>query len=168
MIYAGIGSRNTPIRILKLMEQVGSYLAKRGYTLRSGGAVGADSAFEIGCDAVGGAKEIYKPDKVDQAAMDLAARFHPRFEDLGPFAQLLIARDGYQVLGQDLTTPCRFVMCWTPGAKIVGGTGQALRIALHHKIPIINLADPAQETLTLQKMILNIDFLQDTMYSLFE
>lgn len=29
-------------------------------------------------------------------------------------------------------------MCWTPEGKITGGTGQALRIAKHYEIPILN------------------------------
>jgi hypothetical protein len=50
------------------------------------------------------------------------------------------------VLGADLTSPARFVLCWTPDGSLdgrgrrVGGTGQALRIAHHHGIGVINLA----------------------------
>lgn len=46
--YTGVGSRETPANILKLMEDVGFALASQGWTLRSGGAVGADQAFENG------------------------------------------------------------------------------------------------------------------------
>lgn len=46
--YTGVGSRETPADILELMERVGFALASRGWTLRSGGAVGADQAFERG------------------------------------------------------------------------------------------------------------------------
>lgn len=46
--YTGVGSRECPSDILKLMESVGFALASAGWTLRSGGAVGADQAFERG------------------------------------------------------------------------------------------------------------------------
>ncbi len=45
----------------------------------------------------------------------------------------------FQVLGSDLETPVSFVVCWTIGGKISGGTGQALRIAKDLGIPIFNL-----------------------------
>ena len=44
--YAGIGSRETPKEILKEMTKIGQELESKGYTLRSGGAIGADKAFE--------------------------------------------------------------------------------------------------------------------------
>ncbi len=46
--YTGVGSRETPANILELMEEVGYKLASQGWTLRSGGALGADRAFEEG------------------------------------------------------------------------------------------------------------------------
>jgi predicted Rossmann fold nucleotide-binding protein DprA/Smf involved in DNA uptake len=61
MIYAGIGSRRTPVTILKQFTKLGMLLGKAGYTLRSGHAPGADISFENGCDQVKGKKEIYIP-----------------------------------------------------------------------------------------------------------
>lgn len=46
MTYAGIGSRETPLSMLRTMTKVADMLAKKGYTLNSGGAIGADVAFE--------------------------------------------------------------------------------------------------------------------------
>jgi hypothetical protein len=46
--YTGVGSRETPSDILVMMESVGYALASQGWTLRSGGAKGADKAFEDG------------------------------------------------------------------------------------------------------------------------
>ena len=37
-------------------------------------------------------------------------------------------------------------MCWTPNAAISGGTGQALRIARAHSIPVYNLANASTFT----------------------
>lgn len=46
--YTGVGSRETPEPILKMMTELGKKLATDGWTLRSGGATGADAAFELG------------------------------------------------------------------------------------------------------------------------
>lgn len=46
MTYAGIGSRETPIDIQKEMYRIGKELESLGYTGQSGGAPGADKAFE--------------------------------------------------------------------------------------------------------------------------
>lgn len=55
--YAGIGSRRTPPEVLGRMRRVAERLDARGYTLRSGGADGADSAFADGATD----KEIFLP-----------------------------------------------------------------------------------------------------------
>ena len=49
--YAGIGSRITPTPVLDLMRRISARLSSIGYTLLSGGAAGADSAFSAGSSA---------------------------------------------------------------------------------------------------------------------
>ena len=49
MLYAGVGSRATPEPVLDLMRRCATRLEVLGYTLRSGGANGAETAFEEGC-----------------------------------------------------------------------------------------------------------------------
>ena len=44
MIYAGIGSRETPTRVCEVFTEIASWLAGNGYILRSGHAQGADQA----------------------------------------------------------------------------------------------------------------------------
>ena len=46
--YAGIGSRSTPPEVQLMMTQLAKALSYEGWVLRSGGACGADTAFEIG------------------------------------------------------------------------------------------------------------------------
>lgn len=147
--YAGIGARITPPEVLILMQKVGKFLAKEGFTLRSGGAKGADTAFEQGCDEVGGAKEIFLPWKCfnghssklyghTQAAYKMAKLYHPKWEFLLPTVREMMARNSHQVLGLDLNDPVKFICCWTKNGMVDGGTGQALRIANALKIPIVN------------------------------
>lgn len=149
--YAGIGSRETPDTVGLLMTSIAESLAERGYVLRSGGAPGADTFFEQGAPKE--LREIYLPwpgfngnssplHKVTSQAMSVAKRFHPNWERLSDAGKKLMARNAYQILGKDLRTPVEFVVCWTPGGKVIGGTGQALRMAKRLEIPVFNLAVP--------------------------
>lgn len=156
MYYAGIGSRETPKNKCRLMTKIAKILSSK-YTLRSGGADGADSAFEAGA---GDNKQIFLPSNYFNGkrhdgelylnyqkynateAMECTWQFHPTADKLSEFAFHLHSRNAMQILGPDLNSPVDFVICWTKGAGITGGTGQALRIALHYKIPVYNLASP--------------------------
>lgn len=46
--YSGIGSRETPVEVLGIMEDAAYRLARMGFVLRSGKAAGADAAFQRG------------------------------------------------------------------------------------------------------------------------
>lgn len=150
--YAGIGSRSTPPQILAQMRRLAGELAGLGWTLRSGAAQGADTAFEEGALAAGGGVELYLPwpgfqgrrqarlVRPTAAAMAMAERFHPAWHRVSPGARPLHARNSHQVLGPALDDPVALVICWTRGALGGGGTGQALRIARAHGIPVVDLA----------------------------
>lgn len=60
MKYVGIGSRTTPPEIMEKFKQVSAYLYKLGFTLRSGAAPGADTAFDEGYEGED-KKEIFLP-----------------------------------------------------------------------------------------------------------
>lgn len=150
--YAGIGSRETPKDICDLMTAIARMLDERGYVLRSGGAGGADQAFDNGTggmsnpeiyipwEGFNGKKMRIWPNKSQlAAALDLARRYHPNWDACSEGAKKLHARNGFQILGLDLNDPVKFVICWTKDGKASGGTGQALRIADDRSIPIYNL-----------------------------
>lgn len=152
VIYAGIGSRSTPTHIIKLMESIGEQMALQGNILRSGGASGADSAFEQGCNKANGWKQIYLPwqgfngntselvlTSVDPEELNMINKFHPNPSKLSQGALKLMARNIYQVLGHDgFTTDV--IICWTPNGEYIGGTSFAMRIADAYGIKIYNLA----------------------------
>ena len=161
LTYAGIGSRETPPAIQQIMNTIAEELGARGWVLRSGHAEGADIAFELG--AQDHPKEIYLPwqgfnggrsgtgDAIDPAtlssykqAVAYAEYFHPAWEKCSQGARALHTRNMYQILGQNLNTPVKCVVCWTKDGKSSGGTGQALRLAEYLEIPIFNLHDLAQ------------------------
>ena len=159
--YTGIGSRETPKDILELMTQLAVQLEKKGYTLRSGGAGGADSAFEQGAST---AKEIFLPwrgfngntsklYRIDRKALDLAESLHPAWHRCSPGARKLHARNTYQVLGTDLETPSEMLICWTSNGKRVGGTATAIKLAESHGVEVINLGN--NEGLAKAKAYLN-------------
>lgn len=150
-IYTGIGSRKTPPDVLKQMTDIAEQLAKSGWLLRSGGADGADLAFEAGADKANGAKEIYLPwkgfnksaSKLYNPTADafiLASTIHPAWDYMNYGPKKLHARNCHQVLGIDLNTPSNLLICWTEGGKEIGGTATAIKLARQHNIPIINLA----------------------------
>ena len=133
------------------MIRAAQILREMGFVLRSGGADGADSWFEAGA---GSDSEIYLPwpgynghpsglSHVCDRALEIARSHHPAWRRCSPAGRKLLGRNCYQILGPDLESPSEFVICWTPEGKITGGTGQALRVAQAHGIPIFNLAaDP--------------------------
>ena len=149
--YAGIGSRKTPQDILHLMKRVARFLEAKGYILRSGGAKGADQAFASGIQNERN-MEIYLPwnnfegqrgfvSGEDSTGFEIAKKFHPNWGALGQGGQKMMTRNTHQVLGNDCKTPSLFIICWTPGASGGGGTGQAIRIAKAHNIPVYDLGD---------------------------
>ncbi len=164
LAYAGIGSRETPADVQELMKRLACRLRGHGYTLRTGGAVGADTAFMSGCDDPD-LLELYLPwpeynglrscrrARADAIAVEIAQAHHPAWSSLSRESRLLLARSTHLILGADCASPCRFVICWTPdGAETMtsdrsGGTGQAIRIAIANWIPVWNLAIPLRRRL---------------------
>lgn len=156
--YAGIGSRSTWEDVCLLMTRIAVRLREQGVVLRSGHATGADQAFEVGAF---GHAEVYLPwsgfnDDVPvlgqsylatDAAYEMAAEYHEWWGGLSRGSRALMARNMHQVLGIGLDDPVDLVICWTPNASRTGdeawtgGTGQALRVAVAHDIPVLNLRD---------------------------
>lgn len=155
MFYTGIGSRETPEHILELMTRIATILSEMGYTLRSGGANGADLAFEEGATS----KEIYLPwPKFNNSSSDLvygdnylsnyiAKDLHPTWHKLTQGPRKLMSRNVNQVIGTDFNSPSEFILCWTPDAceehttrtRKTGGTGLAISLASNLGIPVYNL-----------------------------
>ena len=172
MFYTGIGSRNTPATVLALMRQIGYVMAMKGYTLRSGGAEGADTAFAEGWgDACSETvdSDMYIPHKAEiylpwnnfndqttamegriraqgksKQAHDIAEQIHPNWKAVSPGGKLLHMRNIYQVLGADLETPSDVVVFYAEpdGDSVKGGTRTAVELAKREGITVCNLYDP--------------------------
>lgn len=157
--YAGIGSRETPQDVCRKMSQASWAMAGMGFILRSGGAGGADEAFENGvkrfCKEHDLSQcllaEIYLPYKgfrknqsplfgTTKEARLFAKKYHPNWPNVSSLGRDFHGRNVYQMLGLELNDPSDFVLTWTPKGAITGGTGQALRIAEDLGVPILNFA----------------------------
>ena len=164
MTYAGIGSRETPQEVLDKMTQAATYLESLGYTLRSGGAKGADTAFEKG---VKSKKQIFGGfDATGDREKAVAHEIHPNLrgameaskkraiangkngERSAWAVENLMARNTNQIFGENLDTPVDFVLAYDPSGWIgkgarpqKGGTLQAIEMAYRKGIPVINMAD---------------------------
>lgn len=159
MIYAGIGSRETPEPICAQMTMLAALFGAKGFMLRSGRAKrpmnpkpntnSADLAFEAGADLVSGPKMI-RTVTAWQPALDHAAQYHPNWPACDAHARELHGRNSLIMMGDTLAEPVQFVVCWTDGGGVKGGTGQALRIAAAHSIPVYNLWYPDHHTALLE------------------
>lgn len=154
--YAGIGSRIIPDDISDKIRTIAHNFEKLGFILRSGGATGADTAFENGVRGDAN-KEIFIPWAgfngrmsgiilpEDERYTKLVHETHPLKDKIKRVELLFHQRNCCQVLGLNLDRPSKFVLCWTPdGAENkttvrTGGTGQAIRIANRYNIPVFNM-----------------------------
>lgn len=151
LIYAGIGSRKTPLPMLTIMTNLARELSPTGWQLRSGHADGADKAFERGAVH----KEIHLPwpgynnqdcggvyicPKPTVEIATIAATHHPKWDSLTDAVKLLMCRNVTIVLGENLDAYAKMVIAWTPNGKLEGGTAHGITVAHAFDIPVFNIA----------------------------
>lgn len=173
--YAGVGSRDTPQDMLDLMYRMAKVLCDLGWIGNSGEAPGADWYFHQGAKASSnygpGAFNAIIPWNGFKSQNEVKVYQHEgnniyvmprrrskRAEMLGigargtyaglntPGKIALHSRNAMQVLGMDLMSPVKFLICWAKPVgnkgKVSGGTNTAVALALHFGIDVINLATP--------------------------
>lgn len=163
--YTGIGSRETPIDTQHLMTEIAMRLRAEGWTLRTGSVSRADKSYQI---AAGENKEIYVPwdnfnssqtgissltEESSRMAHDIwkfrekkglvptEGSISGKWEELHPGTKAMLAKAMCMLLGRNLNTPSDMVICWTPGAKIVGISSHVICLAIFKHIPVFNLAE---------------------------
>jgi len=159
MIYTGIGSRNTPTKFLTKMTLYAAELFKLGYTLRSGGAAGADSAFEKGSTK----SDIFKSGDAKEWSFKEVIKHFPNdrnpetFNNWNSYTKGLMARNMMQVLGADGKVKSDFLICYAPTldytSSTCGGTGYAIRCALYYDIEVYNIFSEEQDELLNSKYL---------------
>ena len=166
--YTLIGSRKTSADDLALLTKAAKCLHQDGWIGRSGGADGVDSCLEKAFNGVLENCNIYLPWEgfngkssnnrgyinskclpKYKAAAEIAKRVHPHWSSCSNGAKLLHTRNVFQILGSDLGTPSKFVLCWAPTidniGNVKGGTGTAVRLALEYSIPVYNLVNESDK-----------------------
>jgi hypothetical protein len=154
LTYAGIGNRdietaiepvsNKPVFII--MRWISGELEKLGYTLYSGGAKGADSAFESGV-IDSNHKQIFRATDATDETRAIARFLHPLHSKLSGYALDLFARNTNQVFGRYLDSVVDFVLCYTRDgceshdtrSRDTGGTGQAIEMASRKGALVFNM-----------------------------
>lgn len=152
--FAGIGSRKIDLNSdeAKLMYKAVYQLAKLGYGMTSGSALGADLLCEqayrmairfghsnsenikifipwIGFNKTKWSEHHIIPSReITEKALTIAGSLHPNWNNCRHKAKLLHARNVNQVMGEDLKTIVDFVLCWTQdgvedGTKTTWNTG---------------------------------------------
>ena len=156
--YAGIGHRTIPDSVYDQMTTIAKAMRKKLYILRSGGAKGSDTAFQLGA---GADTEIYLPwngfngmdDKKGihingsslynfDKAKYIASMHHPAWDKCDDTDKKFHGRNVYQILGFNLDDPVDVVICFakpTGMYTVAGGTGTAVSIARQHGVPVYNL-----------------------------
>lgn len=152
--YAAISNENAPANVIEQFKSIAIDMENRGYTMRTSGNKGVEEIIEV----VAQNKEIYIPwkkfndresqyCKVDKSAIDLVGTLHPSFQDLKDSVKAIIGRYAHVILGKDLKSPVRCVVCWTEDgvesakdktAK-TGYCGTPIQIASNARIPVFNL-----------------------------
>ncbi len=157
--YAGIGSRETPEQILRLMARLGRTLTDKGFSLASGDAKKADYAFYTGArlspnfyntaPRIYLSRDGYKGRFHDPANGFIDAQRYPEqfakaqkmaFDVRGGWGGLndwgieLHTRNVFQILGHSLECPVRGVYFYaephrTKKDHVSGGTNTAIQIA---------------------------------------
>ena len=88
----------------------------------------------------GSACRVLTPAEIG-AMRPLAEPHHPAWERCAAKVRDLHARNVAVLLGTDLRQPAHAVVCWTRDGQDYGGTGMAIRLALQHRNPVLNLAE---------------------------
>jgi hypothetical protein len=166
MIYTGIGSRDVTSHEFSLMVAIAQRFARDGWKLRSGGAGGADTAFEQGCAYKQGEAEIFIPwNKFGSKLINPNSKRYipsgdnfkiareylidndiiPWFDRMKQGAQKLHGRNYYQVIGfgdkSDLMAYCADD---DKNGVPAGGTRTAILLAQSFSIPTYNIRDVVQ------------------------
>ena len=159
--YVGLGNDDAPQDVLEKMTEIAKILAERGWTLRHTGNIkGPDVAFEKGA----GPSEAYiawkgfnerqsefiPPKNVHPEVVTIMKQYMPTFDNIKPGVHKIIARSVYAIIGKDLRSPARFIVCWSAdGAENAanktaktGFMGLPIAFGSSLNVPVFNLKNP--------------------------
>lgn len=149
-IYAGIGNREIPLSAFQELNKLARNFDKQGFLLRSGGAMGSDTAFQNGSEH----HIIYKTDEtiihngtditIEQSICNnkelrrIAKEHYPFWDNSPPGTRDLMTRNVAILLGPNVDSKARMVVCYCRDEDS-GGTAMGIRVAKEYGIPVYNL-----------------------------
>jgi len=158
--YTGVGSHvGTPPSILRGIVIIAGALEDIGYICRTGDAPECDKAFRTGVKNESNI-EVYPRGVGTRESIALALRLHPNPEAARKYIDYL-GRNPMQVCGKAMDDPSKFLVCWTPDGRTVGGTGLTMRVAEHFHVPIMNLFQySTEDVIEIAKKVKNKEFVE--------
>ena len=151
LYYTGVGSRKLPKEAAFELRRYVIQLNMLEYTCRTGNAKGADNIFrDYANDCIAFHPNHVPPkDWTFNEVLKHMPNDRNGFEYWSTYVQNLLRRNMYQVLGFDGKSPSKFLICYAPSTyyddSSAGGTGYAIRCALHHGIPVFNIFSKEQK-----------------------
>ncbi len=151
-VYACLIAPTAPPQVVRAARTIGSSLARRGWTLRTGAAGPGEAAVEQGHRDVSQSRLFVQlPWRrfnahasayciVPDQAIEIAKSLVPNPARATASQLKLIGAMVQCVLGDTLSRPVDFVVAWTPDGAYVGDAGAALSLVLARNIPAVNLA----------------------------
>lgn len=150
LVYGGAGAREAARDKLTALRDFAIWARRSSWTVNTGGADGCDAAFLGGAGHE--ATNLFLPwigynDHEDgllplKDAFRIAEQYHPAWDRLTPVVRKFMARNVHIVLGDDLHSPVRFLLCCTVDGKDSGGTGHTIRVSRAYNIPVLNIGEP--------------------------
>jgi hypothetical protein len=130
--------------------QIAEFFAKKGWVLRTGGAIGIDDAGLNGFKKVANSKvELYLPWQGynnhyngilhTPENWEAASKYVGHWDQLKLNHRIFHARNVALILGSDNETPSTVAVCWTPEGKEVGGSCTGILVCKDKGIPLFNL-----------------------------
>lgn len=157
-----IGSRNITKTEFQTLKEIAEFLHNKDFILRSGGADGADSSIMHLKNI-----EVFIPWKgfnkitngivLNQRNLNIAKKaikvIHPAYDKLSHGALKLHCRNVQQVWGEDLEDPTAtsiVVFCADEDIfnNVSGGTRTAVEIARRKKIPVYNIRQNSEKSVS--------------------
>jgi len=158
--YAATGNDGFPPEIEQKFKDLALRLEALGYTARVGGMKGVEEIVEKTVKK----HELHLPWRGfnekesrftynSERAFSVARMYHPTFDTMAKGVQAFLAKNARLILGDKLTSPVLFLLCWTEdGADSIrnktartGFTGHPIAIASSLGIPVFNMGKPDTE-----------------------
>jgi hypothetical protein len=152
-IISIFGSRDCPADVLEIVEKIAGFFAKKGWTLRTGGAIGCDEAGRIGFVNAGKENniELYLPWQGYNNHYNgilhtpenwkLASEYVGHWDTLKLNHKIFHARNIAMFMGPDNKSPSDLAVCWTPEGEKVGGSATGIAVCEKNNIKLFNLGD---------------------------